>query len=1126
MMLLSRFAALRCAVIVAWLCVFVGIAHAQNRLFAPENLSNRRLGFLTDASAVGWNPALLGMRNGSELLVAAPIGQDFSLQRQYGFFAKLAPLAVGYTLNADSSLATGELYAGLGFNVLDDILWLGGSARVVNPGNVQQISFETLRWNGSLIAKPFNGLFIGLSATTMGAETFRTERVGSEFRHVRTAPNTLFWTASASYSPVEFLTVNVNYTTAPNNGVLGLPVTIAPEALGLDIGASAQVSILGNPFIVSGNYNLAASAFRLGVEVNVGAIGIGLLRTMPASGDAGLTALVRLSSDPVRNTGQLVGYRADDDGCRTPVDSLLAKPSIMASFLRNSNPDFAKELEKFSPQTQELYNAIQERYYKPKTPVKSITGDAVEVSSRAGYALQVLNVDNSRFPQTTVIVRAVDAEGRSIRGLGEGDFVLKDKQASIVSVKPADSAASTPVDVVLIIDCSGSMANKIRETRENARRFAEEMRKRGADYRIGGILYGLVTVDVLQPTDNFERFEAFIAKAGANQPDEYLPNALEELAQMKFRPNAERIGIVVTDEVSYTARRNEVEPQIIEKLWNNRIKLNKIVKPCDNNGSATAYLTLGREYNIKDRFERILDDIGREITTTYSITYRRAEPKVTVVKGTVQNEAGTPLAAEITLTDQSGNSIGPVETEPVAGLFVTPVVEGKRYAVRIEPADTVNYMTETKTLDATTAQKGDTITMPTVKLRRIARPIILTGKVADALGNAVQADISLTENIDENTQGLPDIVPTSGANARYQRRYGYGKSLSVYIDPALQDDFIPLATELDIRSARQGDTVVRDFVLNRMPKEITVFGKVTTTQPEAKPLENALVTASDVATNTKIAETRTDREGAYNLTIPKGRSVGISVQASEYYADTTYLQLPKRDTTTRREVNVPLIWKNVILTGSVEAEKSGLPVPSALVVTQKDNTDSTIVQATTEPNGTYRMIVPKDVLLRLTAQSGEYFFTSQSAIYRKTDTLALVRNFRLPEALTLRINFPSNEYANPSPFVLDSNGLPSAVRWQDELDRVAANLLLFKNFLGILTITGHTDDVSSDEYNQQLGQRRAEFVVGELVKRGIPAERLQASSQGEKQVLPRRTGENTDIYRARCRRVELVKVKK
>ncbi len=1082
---------------------------AQTRLFAPESVTNRRLGYLGDASAVGWNPAMLGMRSSLELLLSAPLNQNFGTMGQYSLFAKLAPFAVGYTLNADNDLATGELYTGLGFNVLDDILWLGASGRLTNPGDIQKLSLTSLRWNASVVAKPLNGLFLGISASTMGIDTFRTETVSNTSRHIRTSPETLYWTASASYSPLNWITIFANYSTLPTT------------ALGLDVGAS--VGILNNLLVLTGNYNVGASAFRVGAEANLGPLGVGLLRTMPAAGDVSHLATVRLTSDQVRNSADLLGYRADDDGCRVPVDSALAKPDYLDQFLRRTNPDFAKELAKLSAQSSGLYSAIQERYYKPKTVTKSISGETVDVVSRQGYTLQLLNVENKRFPLTTVVVRAVDNDGRSMRGLGEADFTLRDPMAKIVSVKPADSAATTPVDVVLIIDCSGSMGNKIRETRENAKRFADEMRRRGADYRIGVILYGLFVVDVLQPTDKFERFEAFIAKASANQPDEYLPDALQELARMKFRPNAERIGIVITDELTYTQRRNEVEPQIIEMLWKERIKLNKIVKPCDNNGSASAYLTLGREYNIKDRFERILDDIGREITTTYSITYRQAEPKVTVAQGAVQSETGLPLAAEVTFTDAAGNDIGPVQAEPVAGVFVSPIAEGKRYAVRVSPQDTVNFAPTTTALDITKTTKGDTVQIPTIKLRRIVRPIILTGKVMDTKGKPLQADISLTENIDDFTQGTAELVPTSGAESRYAKRYGFGKSLSVFVDPALQDEYIALATEINMRSAKQGDTVVRDFVLNAMPKEIMVFGKVTSTQPKQKGIENAVVTATEISTNNKLAETRTSSEGDFSLTVPKGRSVGISVQAPEYYADTTYLQLPKRDTSTQQMLNVPLVWKSVIVTGKVEAEKSGLPVPSALVITQKDSTETTLTQVNAAPDGTFQMVVPKDTPLRFTAQSSEYFFASQTAFYRKNDTTAIVQNFRLPAGLTLRINFPSNEFANPSPFVLDSNGTPSGTRWQNELDRVAANLLLFKNFLGVLTITGHTDDASSDEYNQQLGQKRAEFVVAELIKRGIPADRLRAESQGEKQILARKTGETTDQYRARCRRVELVK---
>lgn len=197
-----------------------------------------------------------------------------------------------------------------------------------------------------------------------------------------------------------------------------------------------------------------------------------------------------------------------------------------------------------------------------------------------------------------------------------------------------------------------------------------------------------------------------------------------------------------------------------------------------------------------------------------------------------------------------------------------------------------------------------------------------------------------------------------------------------------------------------------------------------------------------------------------------------------------------------------------------------------MVVAQRDSTTQTLTQATTNSDGTYQLIVPKETPLRFTAQSSEYFFASSTAYFSKQDTAAVVQNFRLPEELSLRLNFPVDDYRNPTPFVLDSNGLPNTVRWQDELDRVANNLLLFKQFIAKLTIIGHTDDTADEAYNRKLGQNRAEFVVGELVKRGVAREILEAKSEGEQRLLPRRTNESQDLWRARCRRVELVKTKR
>jgi outer membrane protein OmpA-like peptidoglycan-associated protein len=68
-----------------------------------------------------------------------------------------------------------------------------------------------------------------------------------------------------------------------------------------------------------------------------------------------------------------------------------------------------------------------------------------------------------------------------------------------------------------------------------------------------------------------------------------------------------------------------------------------------------------------------------------------------------------------------------------------------------------------------------------------------------------------------------------------------------------------------------------------------------------------------------------------------------------------------------------------------------------------------------------------------------------------------------------------------------------------------------------LSIEGHTDDVSDDEYNLQLSRRRAEKVREWLVSHGIEAGRLDSSGFGE--TCPRQPGTSREA-RADNRRVE------
>jgi len=70
-----------------------------------------------------------------------------------------------------------------------------------------------------------------------------------------------------------------------------------------------------------------------------------------------------------------------------------------------------------------------------------------------------------------------------------------------------------------------------------------------------------------------------------------------------------------------------------------------------------------------------------------------------------------------------------------------------------------------------------------------------------------------------------------------------------------------------------------------------------------------------------------------------------------------------------------------------------------------------------------------------------------------------------------------------------------------------------------LNIEGHTDSVGSDEYNQQLSERRAESVRSYLVQNGVPANTVTAMGYGESKPV---ASNDTQSGRQRNRRVEMI----
>lgn len=119
-------------------------------------------------------------------------------------------------------------------------------------------------------------------------------------------------------------------------------------------------------------------------------------------------------------------------------------------------------------------------------------------------------------------------------------------------------------------------------------------------------------------------------------------------------------------------------------------------------------------------------------------------------------------------------------------------------------------------------------------------------------------------------------------------------------------------------------------------------------------------------------------------------------------------------------------------------------------------------------------------------------------VVREGDNITLV----MPEAIT---------------FGFDSSALSS--QSGPVLDRLASTLNDYPQT--IIEVAGHTDSVGSDQYNQNLSERRAQAVASYLSSRGVSMQRMIVVGAGESRPV---ASNDTDYGRAQNRRVEITLV--
>lgn len=178
--------------------------------------------------------------------------------------------------------------------------------------------------------------------------------------------------------------------------------------------------------------------------------------------------------------------------------------------------------------------------------------------STTGYAdgptVQVTQVDPKAFPRVTVYVSVTDEAGQPIAGLKQEDFDLKEDGQPVEVLEFAGIGSDRPVDIVFVFDTTGSMDNEIEGVKNTSIAFANKLRDSNRDFRLGLVAFG----DEIRSVDNrdgsltadAEEFKRWVGRLRANGGDDGEELSLDALlrgSEMRFRPDAQKILLLITD---------------------------------------------------------------------------------------------------------------------------------------------------------------------------------------------------------------------------------------------------------------------------------------------------------------------------------------------------------------------------------------------------------------------------------------------------------------------------------------------------------------------------------------------------------------------------------------------------
>lgn len=609
-----------------------------NAQFSADYTSNRKLGLLNDAGAVAWNPAMLGVISGVDVLGAVPLDASFEKVQGYAGFIKIGNYAFGLekpSENISISNST-SAYAGLGLPIQSDHLWIGGSIKYT-----ESIS-NSIRFSASALFSPSIDLFASL-----GIDNTSTP-----------LPSQHIITAMGAFAPLHWLTVHARLQYCADSALF------FGNAINTEFGASAN--LIQEHIIGSITINPMRKILRIGAEITLGFVSTGIIPSIGSGVDeqSAATALFRLNFSKMPSISALKQkditlseVRSVDAMCTSSAFEWLStyseSPEYIVNAMKNHGGEYtamADTLTQLSQNPAYLYDSIFHKFYAKYQRNTLVSGTSQYIIAAKNPELKILvtKPDSMHNQDILMSVKILNDKGNQVQGILQSDLMIKEKKYEILSIEEKKKDIIVPIDYMIVMDCSGSMSKKIKEVRKNVELFAKTLKTAGIDFRIGGILYGEEIISSLQPTSDIQEFLTFFEDADAIGNDEITSTAIMKATEMQFRPNAKRNIIVLTDDCCIQDNAHLSEIQVLSALWNRGCRLYSLINKENNNSGIITRLSLGKEYSINQPFIDVLKDVSKEQDIHYIVRLRPV-PRDIYVKGTVVDESGSLIQGSVSV---------------------------------------------------------------------------------------------------------------------------------------------------------------------------------------------------------------------------------------------------------------------------------------------------------------------------------------------------------------------------------------------------------------------------------------------------------------------------------------------